>query len=55
MDVIFADSPYRLSGSGVTFKSGRRAPVDKGESDRSRGCVGKDREQNVRWVKSTRP
>ena len=36
VDVIFADPPYRLSGGGVTVKSGRVASVDKGEWDRSR-------------------
>ena len=30
VDVIFADPPYRLSGGGVTVKSGRLVPVDKG-------------------------
>ena len=35
VDAIFADPPYRLSGGGVTVKSGRLAPVDKGEWDRS--------------------
>lgn len=34
VDVVFADPPYRLSG-GVTVKSGRIVPVDKGEWDRS--------------------
>lgn len=29
-DVVFADPPYRLSGGGVTVKSGRLASVDKG-------------------------
>lgn len=43
VDVIFADPPYQLSGGGVTVKSGRIAPVDKGEWDRSRG-LGEDRE-----------
>ena len=37
VDVIFADPPYRLSGSGVTVKSGELAPVDKGEWDHSMG------------------
>jgi site-specific DNA-methyltransferase (adenine-specific) len=37
VDAIFADPPYRLSGGGVTVKSGRLAPVDKGEWDRSMG------------------
>src|ERR687893_2571477 len=27
VDAIFADPPYRLSGGGVTVKSGRIAPV----------------------------
>jgi site-specific DNA-methyltransferase (adenine-specific) len=35
--VIFADPPYRLSGGGVTVRSGRLAPVDKGEWDRPMG------------------
>ena len=38
---IFADPPYRLSGGGVTVRSGRLAPVDKGDWDRSMG-IGKD-------------
>jgi site-specific DNA-methyltransferase (adenine-specific) len=37
VDVIFADPPYRLSGGGVTVKSGSIAPVDKGRWDRSLG------------------
>jgi hypothetical protein len=37
VDMVFADPPYRLSGGGVTVRSGRVAPVDKGEWDRSRG------------------
>jgi site-specific DNA-methyltransferase (adenine-specific) len=37
VDVIFADPPYRLSGGGVTVKSGRLVPVDKGEWDRPMG------------------
>jgi len=47
VDVIFADPPYRLSGGGVSVQSGRLAPVDKGEWDRSMGFE-KDRERNVR-------
>ena len=35
--VIFADPLYRLSGGGVTVKSGRLAPVHKGGWDRSMG------------------
>jgi hypothetical protein len=37
VDVIFADPPYRLSSGGVTVRSGRLAPVDKGSWDRSKG------------------
>ncbi len=37
VDAIFADPPYRLSGGGVTVKSGRLSPVDKGDWDRSMG------------------
>ena len=37
IDVVFADPPYRLSRGGVTVKSGRLAPVDKGAWDRSMG------------------
>ena len=46
VDVVFADPPYRLSGSGVSVKSGRLVPVDKGEWDRSKGiekCFGAPR------------
>jgi hypothetical protein len=39
VDVVFADPPYRLSTGGVTVKSGRLAPVDKGVWDRSMGLV----------------
>jgi site-specific DNA-methyltransferase (adenine-specific) len=41
VDAIFADSPYRLSGGGVTLRSGRLVPVDKGDWDRSMG-LGED-------------
>ena len=37
VDAVFADPPYRLSTGGVTVKSGRLAPVDKGSWDRSMG------------------
>jgi site-specific DNA-methyltransferase (adenine-specific) len=37
VDAIFADPPYRLSTGGVTVKSGRLAPVDKGDWDK---CMG---------------
>ncbi|MDP8948736.1 MAG: hypothetical protein M3N00_00600 [Actinomycetota bacterium] len=53
VDVIFADPPYRLSAGGVTVKSGRLAPVDKGDWDRSMGFE-KDHEFNVRWLRAAR-
>jgi site-specific DNA-methyltransferase (adenine-specific) len=49
VDVVFADPPYRLSIGGVTVKSGRLAPVDKGSWDRSLGSFEKDYEFNVRF------
>jgi site-specific DNA-methyltransferase (adenine-specific) len=50
---IFADPPYRLSTGGVSVRSGRLAPVDKGEWDRSMGFE-KDHEFNVRWLRAAR-
>jgi DNA modification methylase len=50
VDVVFADPPYRLSRGGVTVKSGRLAPVDKGAWDRSTGFA-EDHRFNVRWLK----
>ena len=50
VDVVFADPPYRLSTGGVTVKSGRLAPVDKGAWDRSMGFA-EDHRFNVRWLK----
>ena len=43
VDVIFPDPPYRLSGGGVTVKSGRLVTVDKGEWDRPMGMGRKRR------------
>ncbi len=51
VDAIFADPPYRVSGGGLTVKSGRLVPVDKGEWDRSRGFR-KDHE--LRWLRAAR-
>ncbi len=53
VDVVFADPPYRLSGDGITVKSGRVAPVSKGDWDRSLGFE-KDHEWNVRWLREAR-
>ena len=54
VDVVFADPPYRLSRGGVTVKSGRLAPVDKGSWDRSLGSFEKDHGFNVRWLREAR-
>ncbi len=53
VDVVFADPPYRLSTGGVTVKSGRLAPVDKGSWDRSRGLL-VDHQFNLRWLREAR-
>ncbi len=53
VNAIFADPPYRLSTGGVTVRSGRLAPVDKGEWDRSMG-LRRDHEFNLRWLKEAR-
>ena len=53
VDAVFADPPYRLSGGGVTVKSGRVQSVDKGQWDRPRGFEA-DHEFNVRWLKEAR-
>lgn len=54
VDVVFADPPYRLSSGGVTVKSGRLVPVDKGSWDRSLGSFEKDHGFNVRWLREAR-
>jgi site-specific DNA-methyltransferase (adenine-specific) len=48
-DLVFADPPYFLSNGGFTCKAGRRAPVEKGKWDRSRG-VEEDHEFTLRWL-----
>jgi len=50
-DMVFADPPYFLSNGGFTCKAGRRAPVEKGQWDRSRG-VEVDHDFTVRWLKA---
>lgn len=37
VDMIFADPPYNLSNGGFTVHAGRRAKVDKGDWDKSKG------------------
>src|SRR5262245_45115950 len=50
-DLVFADPPYFLSNGGFTCKAGRRAPVEKGRWDKSRG-VEVDHEFTVRWLRA---
>jgi len=49
VDVVFADPPYFLSNGGMTCRSGRRASVDKGAWDRSRG-VEENHAFNRAWL-----
>lgn len=53
VDLIFADPPYFLSRGGITCKSGRMAPVDKGEWDRT-DAVGDIHEFNLAWLAACR-
>lgn len=48
-DLIFADPPYFLSNGGFTCKAGRRAPVKKGNWDKSQGLEA-DHQFAVRWL-----
>lgn len=48
-DMIFADPPYFLSNGGITCYAGKRARVDKGEWDKSKGVQG-NHEFNVAWL-----
>ncbi|HYI01332.1 DNA-methyltransferase [Hyalangium sp.] len=50
-DLIFADPPYFLSNGGFTCKSGKRASVQKGEWDVSRG-VEEDHRFTMEWLKA---
>jgi len=49
IDLVFADPPYHLSNGGFTCQSGRRAPVDKGKWDASRGLA-EDHAFQRRWL-----
>jgi site-specific DNA-methyltransferase (adenine-specific) len=53
VDVAFADPPYMLSNGGTTCQSGRRARVDKGSWDASRG-VSEDHAFQSRWLAAVR-
>ena len=53
VDLIFADPPYRLSNGGFTCHAGRRAPVDKGAWDESRGTE-EDFAGHLAWIRACR-
>ncbi|HRX33841.1 MAG TPA: site-specific DNA-methyltransferase [Methanoregulaceae archaeon] len=53
VDMVFADPPYNLSNGGFTCKSGKRAPVDKGSWDESRG-VEEDFSFQKEWISACR-
>ncbi len=53
VDVVFADPPYHLSNGGTTCQSGRRASVDKGRWDASRG-IAEDHAFQSRWLTAVR-
>jgi site-specific DNA-methyltransferase (adenine-specific) len=53
VDLIFADPPYNLSNGGFTCQSGRRAPVDKGAWDVSRG-IEDDFSFHSEWIRACR-
>ncbi len=49
VDLVFADPPYHLSNGGFTCKGGRRASVDKGAWDVSRGLA-EDHAFQLAWL-----
>ena len=51
--LVFADPPYNLSNGGFTCQAGRRASVNKGEWDRSRG-VEADFDFHRQWIRLCR-
>lgn len=51
VDCIWTDPPYFLSNDGSTCVAGRRAKVNKGEWDRSRGVV-HDHAVNRQWLEA---
>jgi len=53
VDLVFADPPYMLSNGGTTCQSGRRASVNKGTWDASRG-IETDHGFQKRWLQAAR-
>jgi site-specific DNA-methyltransferase (adenine-specific) len=51
IDMIFADPPYNLSNDGFTCHSGKRASVNKGEWDVSKG-IEENFNFHLRWIKA---
>ena len=50
VDLMFVDPPYFLSNGGTTCKGGKRASVNKGEWDESKG-IDKDYQFQYNWLK----
>lgn len=50
-DMIFADPPYNLSNGGFTVHAGKRASVNKGEWDKSKGFKD-DYEFHHNWLEA---
>jgi site-specific DNA-methyltransferase (adenine-specific) len=50
-DLVFADPPYFLSNGGYTCQGGKRAPVQKGAWDESRG-IEDDHAFTTEWLKA---
>jgi site-specific DNA-methyltransferase (adenine-specific) len=53
IDMIFADPPYMLSNNGFTCRSGRRANVNKGKWDKSKGFE-EDMKFHDEWISACR-
>lgn len=53
VDMVFADPPYNLSNGGFTCHAGKRASVDKGKWDESRG-VEEDYAFHYDWIAACR-
>ena len=51
VDLLFADPPYFLSNGGTTCRGGKRASVNKGHWDVSRG-VAEDHAFHVAWLRA---
>lgn len=53
VDMIFADPPYNLSNGGFTVHAGKRASVNKGEWDKSKGFKD-DYDFHYKWLEACR-